>query len=459
MTNVDIYGAQQENRLEKPLRIALLSPKGPLYRHRTGIFRKDLRAGPLTLTTLAALIPSEISSTVQLIDEGVQDIPLNLDVDIIGITVITGSAIRSYELSAHFRQRGITVILGGPHVTLVPEEAQAHADSIVVGYAEETWPQLLRDFVAGTMKQRYDQSKSFAFDKLPEIPFAHRHLLKKKHYKTTNTFEATRGCIHRCDFCVVPNAWGSRPFQKPIAHVIDDIKQVGAKKILFYDLNLFADFTYAEELLQALIPLKVTWYGLSTTLIGRSKNMMDLAARSGCRGLLIGFESVSRKTLSNFNKGFNDPAEYPQLINDLHRLGILVNGTFVFGNDSDDSTAFDEVRDFVFASKIDLPRFAIMTPFPGTPLFDRLNADNRIIHRDWSKYDGQHVVFQPSLMSVEELQRGHERVWRDVYSLRGIAKRLRLQTHSAPLWLAANLAYRFYAHNLARFYTCNGGVV
>jgi radical SAM superfamily enzyme YgiQ (UPF0313 family) len=443
----------------RPLRIVLLSPKGPLYRHRSGIFRKDLRAGPLTLTTLASLVPSEIPVTIRIIDEGVEEIPDDIDADLIGITLITGSALRAYELSKRFRDRGITVVLGGPHVTLLPEEAQQHADAIVVGYAEETWPALLRDFVAGKIAARYDQDKGFSFHKLPEIPFAHRHLLKRRHYKTVNTFEATRGCVHRCDFCVVPNAWGSRPFQKPIAHVIDDIKQVGAKKILFYDLNLFADFTYARELLEALVPLRVKWFGLSTTLLGRDRGLMELAARSGCRGLLIGFESVSKATLSSFNKGFNNPAEYPQLIKDLHSLRILINGTFVFGNDSDNLGAFDEVRDFALSSKIDLPRFAIMTPFPGTPLFDRLDASNRIIDRDWSKYDGQHVVFQPAQMTPEELQQGHENVWRDVYSWRSIMRRLRLNIEGAPLWWASNIAYRFYAKNLARFYSCSGGVV
>jgi len=443
----------------RPLRIALLSPKGPLYRHKTGIFRKDLRAGPLTLTTLAALIPPEIPSTVHIYDEGVEEIPEKLDVDLIGITLITGSSLRAYELSRHYRSQGIPVVLGGPHVTLVPDESQAHADSIVVGYAEETWPQLLRDFVNSEMKPRYSQSASFSLQRTENLPFPRRDLLKKRFYKTTNTFEATRGCIHRCEFCVVPNAWGTRPFQKPVSHIVDDIKRRGARKILFYDLNLFADFTYARELLEALVPLKVTWFGLSTTLIGRDPSLLELAARSGCRGLLIGFESVSPATLKSFNKGFNDPKEYRELIERLHASKILVNGTFVFGNDTDDLKSFDEVRDFVLTSKIDLPRFAIMTPFPGTPLFNRLKSEQRILHEDWSKYDGQHVVFQPTTMTPEELQIGHERVWKEVYSWRSISRRARLQLENLPLWWGANLAYRFYARNLSRFYNCNGGAL
>ncbi len=444
---------------KRALKIALLSPKGPLYRHKTGIFRKDLRAGPLTLTTLAALIPSDIPSSVTIYDEGIEGIPQELEADLIGITLITGSALRGYELAKHYRAKGIPVVLGGPHVTLVPDEAQAHGDSIVVGYAEESWPQLLRDFVANEMKPRYSQSPTFSLSNVENLPFARRDLLKRAHYKTTDTFEATRGCIHRCDFCVVPNAWGSRPYQKPIAHVIDDIRRNGAKKILFYDLNLFADFTYARELLTALIPLKIQWFGLSTTLIGRDQDLLQLAARSGCRGLLIGFESVSEQTLKGLNKGFNDPKEFRTLIERLHSMKILVNGTFVFGNDTDGTESFQDVQDFVIESKIDLPRFAIVTPFPGTPLFTRLKNEGRIQHEDWSKYDGQHVVFHPRLMSSEELQLGHEKVWKAVYSWRSIASRARMQSQNLLLWWGANTAYRFYAHNLSRFYSCNGSVV
>lgn len=456
--SVHVMNAGTKPSVGKVLRIVLLSPKGPLYRHTTGIFRKDLRASPLTLTTLASLIPPEIPATVQLIDEGIEPIPEDLEADLIGITIITGSAPRGYELAGQFRKRGIPVVLGGPHVTLIPDDAQPHADSIVVGYAEETWPQLLRDFVCGALRPRYSMDPDFSFDRLPSIPFPHRHLLKARQYKTTATFEATRGCVHHCEFCVVPNAWGKKPFQKPIGHVIDDIRQVGSRRILFYDLNLLADFAYARELFTALIPLRVRWYGLSTTLIGRDPELMHLAARSGCRGLLIGFEGISEAALAGFGKNFNSPAEYKGLIAQLHELGIAVNGTFVFGNDADDVTEFDAVRDFVLEAKIDLPRFAIITPFPGTPFYARLEREERILLRDWSKYDGQHVVFQPKKMSPEELQRGHERVWRDVYSWRGILQRTRLQYGNFGLLWAANVAYRYYARNLERFYTCQGGL-
>src|SRR4051794_7561705 len=215
---------------QRKIKIALVSPKGPLYRHRGGIWKKSLRYQPLTLTTLASLIPAEIPTELVLIDEGIADVPLELEADLIGLTVITGTATRAYELADHFRARGLKVVLGGPHVTLIPEDAQPHADSVVVGYAEDTWPALLRDFAAGNLQARYDQSPGLD---LADRPFARREMLPSERYITNNVFEATRGCIHNCDFCVVPTAWGRKPLQKPVQDVIADIRQHGARKLIF----------------------------------------------------------------------------------------------------------------------------------------------------------------------------------------------------------------------------------
>ncbi len=442
-------------------RLALISPKGPLYKHRGGIFRKSLRASPLTLTTLAALIPEDLKIEVQLIDEGVEDVPDFLEADVVAMTVITGSSMRAYELSEKYRSEGKTVILGGPHVTLIPEEAMQHADSVVVGYAEETWPQLLRDFKRGALKPRYDMQGDFSLQKPENLPFPRRELLKKKQYTTFNTVEATRGCVHSCEFCVVPTAWGRTPFQKPVGHIVDDIRRMSARRVLFYDLNLIANRTYAKELFEALTPLKIKWFGLSTTLL--DDDLISRMRQSGCTGLLIGFESLNEESLADSNKGFNKPTGYRELIAKLKQAGILLNGTFVFGQDSDTLRSFKAVEDFVLSAGIDLPRFSILTPFPGTPLFKRLNESGRILTRDWSLYDGQHVVFKPARMSPSELLSAHEALWRKVYSYSSIAKRvgwgLFRKLSLSPLILGANLGYRFYARHLSRFYTCTGGVV
>ena len=286
------------------MKVTLISPKGPLYRSSGGIFRKSLRYQPLTLTTLAALAPPELDVQFELLDEGTGDVPLDLNADLVGMTVITGSAPRAYELAAQYRRRGIKVVLGGPHVTLLPDEAEQHADAICTGYAEQSWPQLLRDFAAGTLQRRYTQHPQLD---LAGMPFPRRELFSKRDYLTQAVFEATRSCAHDCEFCVAPTAWGRKQLQKPVEDVVADIRQFGARRLIFIDLNLISDRAYARALFTALVPLKVKWFGLSTSLIGRDPDLMELMARSGCSGLLIGFETVNAAGLSELGKKFNDP--------------------------------------------------------------------------------------------------------------------------------------------------------
>jgi radical SAM superfamily enzyme YgiQ (UPF0313 family) len=355
-------------------------------------------------------------------------------------------------LADHFKGRKVPVVLGGPHVTLLPEEAQQHADAIVTGYAEETWPQLLNDFAAGQMRARYDQAPNLS---LAGQPRPRRDLLRRGSYSTIHTFEATRGCIHGCDFCVVPVAWGTRPYQKPVEEVVEDIRQLGSRRIIFLDLNLIADVHHATNLFEAMIPLRIKWYGLATVQLAENAELLSRAVRSGCRGLLIGFESVSRQNLRSSRKGFNDPSQFAEAIETFHRHGISLMGCFVFGMDDDRPDVFVETARFVVETQIDLPRFAILTPFPGTPLFDRLKAENRILTEDWALYDGQHVVFEPAHMSVQQLYQGAERAWRHAYSVPSIWRRLAGSRRSPLIALAANAGYRFYANHLHDTYTCD----
>ena len=436
----------------RTLRIALISPKGPLYRHRGGIFGQSLRYMPLTLPTLKALVPDDVNAEVTCIDEGIGTVDLGLDADLIGMTVITGSAPRAYELSRQFRRRGIPVVLGGPHVTLVPDDAQPHADSIVVGYAEDEWPRLLRDFVAGRLQPRYTQAPDLD---LAGRPLPDRSVLPRSRYLTSHVFEATRGCVHNCSFCVVPTAWGRRPYQKPIDDVLEDIRRQKTRRAIFIDLNLIADKHYAARLFEALIPLKIQWYGLATTLLCDDLPLLDLVARSGCRGLLMGLESLFSQNLNDSHKAFNDPAKYPLVVERLHERRIALQGCFVFGLDEDRPDVFLKTAQFAIDAGIDLPRFAIITPFPGTPLYQQLASQGRILTRDWELYDGQHVVFQPAHMSVDELERGTETAWKHAYSWSGMARRLRRTAAPWYVALATNLGYRFYAYNLHKFYTCD----
>lgn len=435
------------------MKIILLSPKGPLYRHRGGIFKKNLRYAPLTLTTLAALVPPELHAEVEILDEGIEEVNIDrVEADLVGITSTTGNSIRAYELADRLRARGIPVVMGGPHATLVPEDAQPHVDCVVVGYAEDTWPELLRDFLAGQMKPRYVMSPNIS---LANRPFPKRELIKKHGYITTHVFESQRSCIHSCDFCVAPSAWGNRPFYKPVEDVIADIRQHYNKRILFIDLNLINDKEYASKLFEALIPLRVDWFGLTTTLIYHDEHLLDLAARSGCSGLLIGFESISKENQKTVRKGFNTPDEYRAIVEALHWRNITLMACFTFGLDNDTPDVFMDTARFAIQASIDLPRYAIVTPFPGTSLFRRLESEERILTKNWELYDAQHVVFQPKQMTVQELYAGHERAWKYTYSATNMFKRFLGSRIQIPVWWVTNIGYRFYAHHLREFYNCD----
>ena len=411
-----------------------------------------MRYAPLTLTTLAALIPDDIPAQVGIIDEGVDEIdPDRIEADLVGISAITGTAPRAYALAARLRSRGIPVVLGGVHPTLVPDEAMPHADSIVVGYAEDSWPALLRDFVAGRLASRYDQQPGLS---LANRPFPRRDLFDSGMVNVAHTLEATRGCIYQCDFCVVPAAWGA-PLQKPIADVVADIRQMRARRVVFLDLNLIADVPYAKELFSALIPLGIQWGGLVTTTIAWDEELLDLAARSGCRGLLIGFESLNQASLVEAKKAFNMRRDYFDVVRRIHDRRIAIMGCFVFGFDHDTLDTFGETVEFVLRSHLDLPRYAIAVPFPGTGLYRRLKAEGRITTENWSLYDGQHVVFEPKNMTATQLLERTHRAWQQTYSYRSMWKRLGGSRTRLSIAIPANFGYRFYASHLDTFYTCD----
>jgi len=269
-----------------------------------------------------------------------------------------------------------------------------------------------------------------------------------------HTIEATRGCIFQCEFCVVPSAWG-KPLQKPVADVVSDLRQMKAKRVIFLDLNLIADIAYAKELFTALVPLKIQWGGLATTTIAWDDELLDLAARSGCRGLLIGFESLHQESLDEARKAFNMRRDYREVVQKIRDRRIALMGCFVFGFDHDTLATFDQTVDFVMETKMDLPRYAIAVPFPNTGLHKRLKSQGRITTENWGLYDGQHVVFEPKHMTAAELLENTRRAWKKTYSYLSIWKRLSGSRTQLPIAIPANLGYRFYAYHLDTFYTCD----
>lgn len=429
------------------MKIALMAPAGAMHRYN-GSFSKALHYAPLTLTTLAALVPPELNADVTIYDETVEFLPHTPDAKLIGMTVITGTSQRSYRWADYYRSLGIPVVLGGPHVSLLPQEAKEHADAVVIGYAEQSWPQLLRDFKNSSLRPYYYPGSGFSLDGRPK---PRRDLLQTERYITTNSVETSRGCVHACRFCVTPAMTGQNLVTRPVHEVIAEVEELHGREMVFVDVNLIANPKHAKELFRELIPLKKKWFGLVTVNIGRNQELFDLMVKSGCKGLLIGFETFSSPSLKSIDKGFNRVEEYEQLVQRLHDAGIIINGTFVLGTDGDDPSVFTRTHDMIQRLKIDLPRFSVMTPFPGTPLYKTLESEGRIIDDNWANYDVEHCVIRPKHMTPADLERGLEWTWKQTYRLRSIWERIGDFNSRLALNAPVNLGYRRYARRLTDF--------
>lgn len=430
------------------MKIALLAPAGAMHRYN-GMFHKGLHYAPITLALLAALVPEELNAEVKIYDETAEAIPLDLDADVVAITCITGTSARCYRFADYFKSLGKTVIFGGVHPSLMPEEAKQHADSVIIGLGEKNFPQALRDIANGELKPFYYQD---GCTDIANRPIPRKDLLKKSKYITLNTVEAVRGCNHACTFCAYPVAFGKRLYTRPVEDVIAEIKTFKGKEVIFPDINLIADKNYAKDLFTAMIPLKKWWFGLTTTEIGHDDELLQVFKKSGCKGLLIGFESVNQETQKSIHKG-NMVHEYKELMEKLHRLGIMVMGCFAFGSDEDNLDVFKRTVDLCVEAKIDLPRFSIITPFPESEFYQELESQGRIVERDWAMYDVEHCVYMPKNMTKEELEAGIAWAWKETYSWKNIFKRLDIFKRGTikSLYMLVNIGYRKYAKGFEIF--------
>jgi radical SAM superfamily enzyme YgiQ (UPF0313 family) len=349
----------------------------------------------------------------------------------------------------YFRSKNIPVVIGGVHATLLPEEASQHADSVVTGIATETWPQLLRDFKKGKMKKLYQEPEKVNYSNWPS-PNRKCYNNKKAHFISVNSVQATYGCPNRCEFCVTPYSCNGY-HQRPVEDVINEIKKVKSKYIVFVDPSPIENKEYAKKLYSAMIPLKKKWVSPSTIRMAEDEELLDIATKSGCKGLLIGFESVTDKTLLSISKGFNSLDKFYKAVNQFHDKGIAIMGCFVFGLDSDDKGVFKRTVDFINKTNIDLPRFTVSTPFPGTPFHKRMKEEGRIVEKDWLLYDCQHVVIKPKKMSEQELQDGLNWAWKETYKFRSITKRILGSRCFLEMVPFASLTYRKYGRSVKKF--------
>jgi radical SAM superfamily enzyme YgiQ (UPF0313 family) len=425
------------------MRILLVLPDGKIHKLKLGPFQTSFREAPLTATMLAALVPTDIEAKIEVVDESVQRVPFHKSYDLVGISCMTGTSIRGYEIADHFRAQGATIVLGGVHVTLLPDEAKQHADVIVTGFAERTWPQVVRDFVNGRLQPLYHDEEAH----LNALPCPRRDLQRRFGYMIPNTVFVTRGCRGRCEFCSVPAAnygWQKRP----IHDVIDEIRQIKFRRIAISDVHLTEEPEYAKEFFKALIPIKKEWGGLASTRIGQDEELLDLMHQSGCKFLLIGFESFNSGSLSSINKSFNRVEQYQEFVRQLHDRHIIIQGCFIFGLDYDDKTVFASTLDLINQLKIDIPRYAIFTPYPGTPAFKRLEAESRLLHYRWEYYDTQHVVFQPKHMSPQALDDGFKWSYKQTFTVKSTLQRTWGSGWNFPIGFVGNLAYKLYIKRL-----------
>ncbi|RKX31074.1 MAG: radical SAM protein [Verrucomicrobia bacterium] len=428
------------------MRILLIMPDAHMHTLRIGPFVRSFREAPLTLTILAALVPPSLEAEIHIIDGNTDTIPENPQADLIGISVITGCARPAYALADYYRARGIPVVLGGVHVTVLPGEALKHADSIVIGRGEHAWPELLGDFRRGRMQKVY-REKPIRDHLLADVPPPRRDLQRKSAYMVPNTVQATRGCRHRCDFCMANAVW-PRYLKRPVAEVVDEIRKIRSRNFAFNDVSLVEDIEFSKELFSAIAPLKKQWGALVTAEVLEDTSMLDLMAESGCVYLLVGFESGSQTVLRGISKSFNKALRYRDLIRSAQERGISIQGCFVFGFDHDGPDVFESTTELVQDLGIDIPRYSLYTPYPGTRLFARMQAEGRILSYNWDDYDTMHVVINPARMSPEELYCGFKWAYRRSFRMRNIVKRLRRADIRCAINFVGNLAYRNFIRRL-----------
>jgi len=394
-------------------------------------------APPLVLPLLAGLTPPDVD--VRLIDENVEAIDTNAAADWVAITCMTASAPRAYVIADAFRQRGLPVVMGGIHPTVLPDEAAAHADAVVVGEAEPIWREVLADVAAGRLRSRYEYP---GYAELTGLPRPRRELLQVERYLTTNIVQTARGCPNACAFCTVSAVSGRRYRFRPVGEVIEEVGALPGGWVGFVDDNIAGQARRAKELFEALIPLKRRWIGQADLTMARDPELLSLAARSGCQAMFVGLESLSQENLRATGKSPNLGTDMGAAITTIHKAGIEIIGSFVLGLDGDDRGVFARTVEFAERHKLVAAQFAVLTPFPGTAMRQQLEREGRIGDHDWSHYTMSNVVFRPRHMTDLELRQGQRYAYGRFYSIPSILKRNLTVRRKFLARLLVNFSYR-----------------
>ena len=394
-------------------------------------------APPLVLPLLAGLTPTDVD--VRLVDENVEPVDVNAAADWVAITCMTASAPRAYAIADAFRQRGIPVVMGGIHPTVLPDEVAVHADAVVIGEAEPVWHEVLADLAADRLKPRYEHAE---YSDLVGLPRPRRELLQVERYLTTNVVQTARGCPNACAFCTVSTVSGRRYRFRPVAEVIEEVRSLLGGWVGFVDDNITGYARRAKELFEALIPLRIRWIGQADLTMAKDQELLSLAARSGCQAMFVGLESLSEENLRATGKSPNLGTDMSAAIRTIHKAGIEIIGSFVLGLDGDDRDVFQKTVEFAERHKLVAAQFAVLTPFPGTAMCQQLEREGRIVDHDWSHYTMSNVVFRPQHMTGLELRQGQSYAYGRFYSIPSILKRSFTVRGKFVARLLVNLSYR-----------------
>lgn len=407
-----------------------------------GRFSNLLSYPSLTLAAIYPLIPDGIFERIDIVDESSQKVHYDREqYDLVMLSFETSSSFTAYKHCAEFKKRGAYIVCGGYHATALPDEVLTHCDTVILGPAETTIPQFMEDFKNGSPKKRYCNFDVCA----ATFPMPARDKITKRKKLRIPSLIADRGCNNCCKYCSMSNMWKSNP--RPIESVISEIKSLHSKMIIFYDPNFFAKREYAIELMEAMKPLKILWASNATADFGYDHELMQLAYESGCRGVLIGLESLNSQSLASVAKRFRDVDKYKNIIDNIHSHGIAVNGCFVLGFDNDTEEELKALPERVDRLGLDLCRFAVLTPYPGTRLYTEYERAGRILSKEWNRYNQHNAVFQPANMTPERLDAIYRDVWKRAYSWKRVLKR----TFTSPwrknayvfILLGANIGFKF----------------
>jgi radical SAM superfamily enzyme YgiQ (UPF0313 family) len=409
--------------LRKPRRPVLITPRAlksvklilPALTEATSPYWRPIKYSlfpPLGLATLAAYLDPDLEVTLQ--DEHVEKLDLDDEPDLVIIQVYITNAYRAYQLADHYRARGSYVLLGGLHVTSLPDEAAPHADTIFLGPGEHIFPQFLKDLAAGNPQRRYEPSPIRTLEGLPPI---RRDLIKRHRYLVPNSIVVSRGCPHHCTFCYKDGFFqGGRSFY---TQVVDDalaeIERLPGRHLYFLDDHLLGNTRFSRDLFQGMRGMGRVFQGAATVDSILRDDLIEEAAVAGLRSLFVGFETLSNNALQDAGKRQNLGRDYREVVRRLDSLGIMINGSFVFGLDGDDCDVFRRTVDWAVEVGITTATFHILTPYPGTGLFQEMDSRNRIETRNWDLYDTRHVIYRPSCMSPAELKRGYDWAYEEFY--------------------------------------------